>query len=131
MFYCLVAGSRTFTDYSLLSERLDHFLSVKMTAGQEITIVSGGAQGADTFAKCYAKENGFAYMEFNADWFHYGKSAGYKRNKQMHRYIAQFEDRGCVCFWDGQSKGTQHNFALAEQYNTPLRIVLYHPQLRG
>jgi hypothetical protein len=119
MFYCLVAGSRTFTDYSLLSYKLDALLANQT----DITIVSGGARGADALAKRYAKEHNFAYIEFPADWNKFGKSAGYRRNEQMHRYIAQFEHRGCVCFWNGESKGTQHNFKLSEQYKTPLRII--------
>ena len=119
MFYCLVVGSRTFSDYSLLSDKLDKLLSNQ----KEVVIVSGGARGADALAKHYAKEHNLDYREFPADWNRYGKSAGYKRNVAMHRYIAQFSDRGCVCFWDGKSKGTQHNFALAEQYKTPLRII--------
>lgn len=119
MFYCLVAGSRTFTDYPLLSYKLDTLLANQT----DVTIISGGAFGADALAIRYAKEHGYPYKIFKAQWDLYGKAAGFKRNEQMHRYIAQFPNRGCVCFWNGTSKGTAHNFKLAEQYKTPLRIV--------
>ncbi len=125
-FYCIVAGSRTFNDYDLLEHKLNAFLSVKKHIDQaHIVIVSGGAKGADALAERYAKEKGYELKVFKADWNLYGKSAGYRRNEQMHRYVSQFEDRGCVCFWNQISKGTTHNFILCEKYKTPLRVVAF------
>lgn len=121
MFYCLVAGSRTYSNYAEFCVWMDRILSRQ----SEVTIVSGGARGADALAERYAKERGFKLVVFKADWKRYGRSAGYKRNVQMHRFIAHFEHRGCVCFWDGASRGTQHNFGLAEQFGTPIRVVRY------
>lgn len=120
-FYCLVAGSRSFEHYGLLKQKLDKMLKNK----SDIVIVSGGANGADTLAERYAKEKGYELKVMKADWYRYGKKAGYIRNEQMHRYIAQYKDRGCVCFWDGESRGTRNNFDLCEKYNTPLRIIEY------
>ena len=90
---------------------------------KEVTIVSGGARGADSLAEKYAVDNGYPCVVFKADWRQYGKSAGIVRNEEMHRFIAQYKKRGCVAFWDGQSKGTYSNFDLAKKYNNPLRIV--------
>lgn len=119
-FFCLVVGSRSFSDFSLMKKKLDVFLQNQ----SKIVIVSGGANGADSLAEQYAKEMEYSAIVFPADWNKYGKSAGYVRNKQMHEFIANFPKRGCVAFWDGKSKGTQHNFKLAEEYSTPLKIVL-------
>ncbi len=119
MLYVLVAGSRTFKNYELLKTKMDYYLKNY----SDVCIVSGGAYGADTLAIVYAKEKGYPYKIFPAQWNTYGKSAGYKRNIEMHKFIAQYPKRGCVCFWDGKSKGTQHNFELCKKYNTPLRIV--------
>ena len=119
MFYCLVVGSRTITDYNYIKETLDYFLQNK----SEITIVSGGARGVDSLAERYAKEHNYELKIFPADWDKYGKSAGYIRNDEMHKYISQFSDRGIVAFWDGKSKGTAHNFGLATKYDTPIKIV--------
>ena len=58
-----------------------------------------------------------------ADWDKNGKAAGFIRNKAMHELIARYEHRGCVLFWDGKSKGTAHNFGLAEKYKTTIRII--------
>ena len=121
MFYCLVVGSRTFNDYSCMCKVLDHLLQNK----KEITIVSGGARGADNLAEQYAKEHGYDLKVFPADWNKYGKSAGYKRNTQMHEFIALHKNRGVIAFWDGSSKGTTHNFDLVKQYNTPIRVYNY------
>jgi hypothetical protein len=121
-FYMLVAGSRGFNNYPLLKEKLDYLLQYQRD--KEIHIVSGGAKGADTLAEWYAKERSYQMHVFPAEWDKFGKSAGYIRNKQMHQFIAQFSNRGCVCFWDEVSKGTQHNFELCKTYGTPLRIII-------
>lgn len=123
VFYLLIAGSRTFNDYEYFVDRCDYLLQNKQD--KEIHIVSGGAKGADTFAEWYAKLRGYQMHVFPAEWDKYGKSAGYRRNEQMHKFIAQFSDRGCVCFWDGQSKGTQHNFELCSTFGTPLRKIRF------
>lgn len=121
-FYLLVAGSRGFNNYPMLKEKLDYLLQNQ--SGKEIHIVSGGAKGADTLAEWYAKERGYQMHVFPADWS-IGKFAGYLRNETMHKFISQFPKRGCVCFWDGQSKGTQHNFQLCQTYGTALRVVRF------
>lgn len=118
-FVCLVVGSRTFNNYELLKTKLDQLLQNQ----SKIVIVSGGAKGADSLAERYAKEKGYPVRIFPADWDKYGKSAGYKRNEQMHQYIAKAERRGVVAFWQNNSKGTAHNFELTKKYNNPLRII--------
>lgn len=122
-FYLLIAGSRTFNNYELLKERCDFFLQNQKG---HIHIVSGGARGADTLAEIYARERGYQLHVFPADWNKYGNRAGYIRNEEMHKFIAkESSKRGVLCFWDGQSKGTAHNFELCNIYNTPLRIVRF------
>lgn len=120
MFYVLIVGSRSFDDFDLLVAKCDKLLANH----QEVTVVSGGARGADTLAKRYARLRNLGYVEFRAEWS-LGKSAGYRRNEQMHAFISQFEHRGVIAFWDGSSKGTAHSFKLAQQYNNPLRLVRY------
>lgn len=122
-FYLLIAGSRTFNNYELLKERCDFFLQNQKGT---IHIVSGGAKGADTLAERYARERGYELHVFPADWNKYGNSAGYIRNEEMHKFIAKASYKtGVVCFWDGQSKGTAHNFELCKKYNNPLRVVKF------
>ena len=118
-FFCLVAGSRSFTDYDLLRNKLDALLKKQ----DRVVIVSGGAKGADSLAARYAKERGFPLVEFPADWETHGRKAGYIRNREMHEYISKMGKRGFVAFWDGSSPGTKLNFSLAEEYGNPCRII--------
>lgn len=122
-FYCLVAGTRTFDDYDLLKEKCDFLLQNQ--TGKTIHIVSGGAKGADSLAERYAAERGYQLHVFPAQWDTFGKSAGYRRNEQMHQFISQFPNRGCVCFWNGKSRGTAHNFSLSKKYGNNLRIIRF------
>ena len=114
----IIAGSRTFSDYNLLEERLNFFFSKK--AREQITIISGTANGADKLGERYANENNISIERYPADWDQYGKSAGYKRNLQM----ANNAD-ALVAFWDGVSKGTNHMINIAKNKNLKVRIVTY------
>ena len=119
VFYCLVVGSRTFTDYAFLKQKLDHLLQNY----EKIVIVSGGAAGADRLAERYAAEKDYFFVCFPADWSK-GRTAGYERNAKMHQYIAQFPHRGVVAFWDGKSKGTAHSFSLSKKYKNPMKTIM-------
>lgn len=117
----LIVGSRNFTNYCYLEMRINDYIKGKEHLLP--VIISGGAKGADSLAERYAKENKLELKVFEAEWDKFGKSAGYKRNRIMHKFIANnFEHRVCLAFWDGKSKGTQHNFKLSKEFNTELLI---------
>lgn len=118
-FYCMIVGTRTFNDYGFLKRKADYYLQNHKA---DTVIVSGGARGTDSLARRYAEEKGYEYHEFPADWNTYGKSAGYRRNEEMHRFIAGHENRGVIAFWDGQSRGTEQNFDLARRYGNQIII---------
>ena len=120
-FFCLVVGSRNFSDYELMKNKLDYLLK---NQGSRIVIVSGGAKGADSLAERYAKEKGYRTMIFHADWS-LGKKAGYIRNREMHSFLSKQKKRGVVAFWDGKSNGTRHSFSLAEEFGNPIKTVRY------
>lgn len=123
LFACLIAGSRTFNDYPLLKQKMDFLLKNQ----KEVLIISGGAKGADSLAERYAKESPKCshLIIMPAEWDVYGKAAGYIRNEKMHKALTCFENRGCVLFWDGESKGTRQNIPLAKKYNTAIKIIKY------
>ena len=104
---CAVVGSRTFSDYGLLSDALDE----AQRGGEVITeIISGGARGADTLAERYAAERGIPVKIFKPDWQLYGRSAGMIRNAD----IVGEADR-VAAFWDGESHGTGNSIQLARE----------------
>lgn len=121
-FYLLIAGSRDYSNYDELSRVTDSLLRGCRERRRSITIVSGGARGADTLAEQYAKERGYKSFVIPAEWDKYGRSAGYVRNKAMHECIATASGRACLCFWDRESVGTRYNFVLARSYGTQLRV---------
>ena len=94
MNYLLIVGSRSITDYALISSVL------AVHCNPETVIVTGGANGADSLAERYADEHNLKKIIMKADWDKYGKRAGYIRNAEMHKYISQFENRLCIAFWD-------------------------------
>jgi predicted Rossmann fold nucleotide-binding protein DprA/Smf involved in DNA uptake len=100
-----IVGSRTFNDYLFMKQILDRFFPCNK-------IISGGAKGADSLAAKYAKESNIELKEFLPDWNRYGKSAGFKRNKQ----IVDASDI-IVAFWDGESRGTANTISLAHEQN--------------
>jgi hypothetical protein len=99
-----IIGSRSFTDYSSFKKRIQY-----INIGE---IVSGGANGADSLAEQYAKENNIPIKIFKPNWEKFGKSAGYIRNKQIIDYADQV-----VAFWDYQSKGTKHSIDISRKQN--------------
>lgn len=123
-FHCLIVGSRGYTDYDAFKAKCDALLASK----DNIEIVSGGCSGTDALAERYVHERACSLQIFPADWSRYGKRAGYVRNREMHAYISIFPERGVIAFWDGHSKGTAQSFALAKEFDNPIRIVRIDPR---
>jgi hypothetical protein len=112
----IIAGGRDFSNYDLLIESVN--LIIPGVPGVEI--VSGGAKGADNLGERFAIDNNLQIKRFPAEWDKYGKSAGYRRNSDM----ADYAD-SCICFWDGQSKGTNHMINLAKQKGLSVTVINY------
>ncbi len=106
----IIAGGRHFDDYELLQTAMSQF--IREIEPTSIEVVSGGARGADALGEHWAKDRGYPLTVFKADWDKYGKSAGYRRNAEM----AEYAD-ACMCFWDGESKGTKHMIDLSIKKN--------------
>lgn len=117
MFRVIVAGSRDFSDYQHLCEKMDRLLS---NIKEPIAVICGKARGADTLGERYAHEHGYEIHYFPADWERYGRSAGYRRNIQM----AENAD-ALVAFWDGKSMGTMHMISVAKSHGLKVRIIRF------
>ena len=82
------------------------------------TIVSGGAKGADTYAREFAQKHNLNLIEFLPDYDKYGRKAPLVRNKLI------VEECDCVlAFWDGKSRGTKFTIDYANEKGKPVKIV--------
>jgi predicted Rossmann-fold nucleotide-binding protein len=116
----LICGGRDYQDrdsfwtaMNEISEELD------FDGRQPITIIEGGARGADTLAREYAEECGWELEEYKADWNTYGKRAGYVRNTEM---LEKGKPDLVVAFPGG--KGTKMMTELAMKADIPTWIYL-------
>ena len=113
----IVCGSRTITDYKTVKSYLDHVINdLDMIPTH---IISGCAKGVDTLAIRYAHEKGIPTIEVPAKWDLYGKSAGFKRNKEMLEIA-----NAVIALWDGKSKGTENTIELAHEKGIPAAVFI-------
>lgn len=121
MFRVIICGSREFDDYEFLRDKCDKILSRKTAdPTEEIVIVSGCAKGADTLGERYASERGYQVLRYPAQWDKYGKSAGYRRNKEMAEV-----SNACIAFLSltSENRGTKNMISTALKMNLLVREV--------
>lgn len=89
-----------------------------------VSVVSGGARGPDTWAEEEAFLLGIPVEVFRADWYpverlgEFDKGAGFKRNRQ----IIDAADY-VVALWDTTSRGTAHSIELAQRAGKPVLVL--------
>ncbi len=112
-----IVGGRDFNDYGKLAVTIhNHFYFVQITE-----IISGGANGADSLAKKYARQYlNIKYKEFLPDWKNEGKSAGFNRNTKIVN-----ECDMVLAFWNGMSRGTANTIEKAKRAKKPTFIMYY------
>jgi len=115
-FNVIIAGGRHFLDYKSLVVYCDKILRNK----NDVTIISGTANGTDKLGERYAKARGYKIKKFPADWKGLKLAAGYIRNKQMAKY-----SDALIAFWDTKSKGTRHMIDLAHENGLLVRVYNY------
>ena len=116
----IIAGGRDFDNYDMVREAMYMVDDVEIG---NLTIVSGGARGADLFGERWAKINSVAIEQYLPNWRPggvYDNSAGYKRNALMADNASHL-----LAFWDGKSRGTKHMIDLAAKKGLGVEIVEY------
>lgn len=108
----VVTGSRDWANYRLVCENLDRF--------DVSELHEGGARGADSCARRWALSRGVPTFRHPADWNALGRSAGPRRNVEMHRtanadLVMAFKDDFGV-----PNGGTEHMVSLAWGTGTPV-----------
>ena len=104
-----------------MRDKCDKILSRKAAdPTEEIVIVSGCAKGADTLGERYASERGYQVLRYPAQWDKYGKSAGYRRNKEMAEV-----SNACIAFLSltSENRGTKNMISTALKMNLLVREV--------
>jgi len=113
-----IVGSRKFNDYQLLKKIINEYIVQLNNA--KITIVSGGAKGADALAEKFSQEFDCEMKVFYPNWELFGRNACSVRNMQIVTYADII-----FAFWDGVSPGTKDSITKAEQMNKKLTIIQY------
>ncbi len=120
----IICGSRTWKSYPIVESELQMAM-VRLWGYtvrpqfELVTVVEGGAAGADCIGKNAAYNLGCSIETFRADWTKHGKAAGHIRNDEMARAGAAL----CLAFWDGKSKGTLDMIGRATRFGIPVRVV--------
>lgn len=108
----IIAGSRTINNKEFVR------YCCRMSEFKITEIVCGMANGPDLLGKELAEESSIPVKEFKAQWEKFGKSSGYKRNREMGEYCDQ-----AIIIWDGESKGTRHMINIMEELRKPFFLV--------
>ncbi len=112
----LICGGRDYTDYdtfALLMEEVAYHLP------KPITVISGGARGADSLAIRWAKDYGHKLEVYMADWDRHKKAAGILRNIQM---LKEGQPDLVVAFPGG--RGTAHMVSISEKAGVKVAKLL-------
>lgn len=116
----IIAGSRDFTDYTIVDKKVKEFLCSKNST-EKPTIICGMARGADMLGYVFAKRYDFPLQKFLADWS-LGTKAGPMRNERMAQYAYEHGNGVLLAFWDGWSKGTRSMINLAKKYDLEIHV---------
>jgi len=117
----LITGGRDFTDNEFIDLILNKYY---VDYNEEISLVLGGASGADTLAACWAEHNKVDHQIIYAKWKKYGRyMAGRIRNKEM----ADTKPDFAIAFPGGN--GTANMKSICNERNIIVIEPEYHTDL--
>ena len=116
-----IVGSRSIEDEAWVWEKIEKF--VKDQVVFPLVILSGGANGVDSYAERYAKSKGHDYVAFlplhQVDRaVRYMPSHFFSRNKQL----VDNADK-LLILWDGKSRGTENTIQYAKEKRKPIMLI--------
>ena len=114
-----VVGSRSYATNSLASRKAEEIIEAEIEKGYDV-LTSGGASGPDSWGKVVADKLGIDTKIFYPNWNKYGRSAGFKRNKDIIAYSSMV-----LIFWDGESRGTSHDIDLCKEMGKPYKVYTW------
>lgn len=114
----LVTGSRDWTDsYAVDVAIWEAWNEAGRPPTEHVTVVHGGARGADAIAEATARKVGLRVECHPAAWDTRGRAAGVIRNSEMVNAGADV----CLAFIKNQSRGASHCADVAEKAGIPTR----------
>lgn len=126
-FPVLVCGGRYYNQSAVVESvlsRLEKLIQIYIEYGNRVTIVTGGATGADALAASWASSCADrALRQFHADWKSFGRGAGPIRNSLM---LSEGNPRIAVAFPGGKGtadmlrKLNSHRIPTLKIPNTPI-----------
>lgn len=118
--YIAIVGSRDINDYKFVEEKFLELLETENINIEDVTIISGGANGVDTIAQKIAKKYGLSIIIHYPDWDKYGKRAGFIRNQKI------VNDADIILAVRHQdSKGTTITINIAKSANKVIYDYIY------
>ena len=117
----IIAGSRSMDDYNLMARTWHEYTKKYGLKNDQITIITGGASGADKLTEQMAKRYRIRCEVMRADWQTHDRSAGHIRNAEMAK--AAGADGRLLTFWDGQSPGTAGMIKQTRRADLHVEIV--------
>lgn len=119
----LVTGDRNWTDRKAIDRELHNLAGNRMPPYDQITVIQGGASGADEIAHNITDGMGEHWVAVTvpADWNKYGRAAGPIRNQAM---IDAFKPDIVLAFHSNikNSKGTIDCIEKANKAGIPVRL---------
>ena len=111
----LICGDRHWTDRKIIFDTLRPY------AQDDLTIIHGGANGADTIGGKAARAYGAKVIQHLAKWNEHGRKAGPIRNKKM---LDEHPDL-VIAFHDDidRSKGTKNMVSIARAAGVKAIVV--------
>jgi YspA, cpYpsA-related SLOG family len=113
----LVTGGRNWTDENAVRLAIMENIVID---DDGITIVHGGAKGADSIAASFASDMGWSVEAHPANWSEFHRAAGPIRNQEMVDLGADI----CLAFLMPNSKGTADCVRRAEKAG--IKVVKYY-----
>ena len=117
-FKLIVAGGRDFKDYGLLEQAVIRYVISRDVPWSKITIISGGAIGADKLGEKFADKFDLDLERFIPDWT-VGKQGGAIRNAEMAKHAD-----GLIAFYNG-SNGTANMIQTARRKKLDVEVIRY------
>ncbi len=112
----LVCGSRDWQDREFMENTLKKYFEPN-----NITVITGGARGADSIAFEFANRRGLETKLFHARWKKFGKFAGPERNTRM---LVEGKPDLVIAFHTdiARSRGTLNMVGQANEAGVPVHI---------